>query len=402
MTFSAKIMDTLGRRKILFIGVALLLLSVMLFAFLSSPSAVAERDRITERRARAVPVATMTLMAEDHYDIQQKFAGRLMARQESDHGFDRAGILGQVLVQEGDRVKKGDILARLDMRRFDARGGELKAELAQADAAHHEALALHELAKVSYERYRVLLDKKHISRQKFDEVRFALKVEEARLHAAGANLSRVNAALKVLAVDREMATLTARFNGSVVRRYMDEGSAIASAAPVLRLIEDENLEIQVGLPPQAARALVVGKIYNFDVSGGTLQARLRSTLGKLDTSTRTVAAFFDVTLPSFALKVGELTHIVLDNRVEGQGFWVPVSALAESRRGLWSIYTLADFPEDEVLNRLSRQELQLLYTQADRVYVRGTLRAGDVIVTGGLHRLVPGQLVRPVREGAGK
>lgn len=398
MTYSAKIIKTMTRRKILLLGAVVILSFMAVFAFMSSPSAMAERDRKQEQRARAVPVAAATLKAQSHYNIHQRFAGRIQARQESDHGFDRAGVLSRILVEEGARVKKGDILAHLDMRRFNAREEELNAELDQAKAAHQEALALHELANVSYERYRVLLEKKHISQQKFDDVRFGLKVEEARVHAAQATLRRVKATLKVLEVDKEMATLTARFDGSIVRRYLDEGSAVASAAPVLRLIEDENLEIQVGLPADNARGLDLGKLYSFEIAGNIVQARLRSTLGKLDMSTRTVAAFFNVTTPDFPIKVGELAHITLNSRVEEKGFWVPVSALAESRRGLWSIYALADFPEDNVLKRLSRRELQMLYTQADRAYVRGTFQDGEKIVINGLHRLVPGQLVRPVQE----
>ena len=76
--------------------------------------------------------------------------------------------------------------------------------------------------------------------------------------------------------------------------------------------------------------------------------------------------------------------------LQERGFWMPTEALAESQRGLWSAYTLKS---QDNMYVLERRPVELLHIETDRAFVRGTLEHGDVVVAGGLHRLVPGQMV---------
>jgi len=390
---------TRNRLRIIFGVVVIILLAAIVFA---KSTAQASLNQDQAALGRALSVETMTLQAVDHYQVQQQYSGNIVAGRESDHGFDKAGLLAEVLVDDGDRVKKGDILARLDTRRFEARKKELDAELAEAVALNHETTARLGRAQATYDRYQILVDKKHVSRQKFDEVKFDLAALKARIIANESAVARSKAALNSLEVDRDLAFLTARFDGSVVRRYQDEGTALGSGAAVIRLIEDKKLEIQVGLPQSAAFALMPGETYFFTYQGQKIRTQLRSVLNKVDSATRTVTAIFDVAGDSENIGAniwaGGLAQLAIDTSIQQAGFWLPTGALAESRRGLWSVYSLKSYRGSTEYGTLFRQELQILYTDSDRVFVRGTLQDGQRIVSGGLHRLVPGQLVR-VSEG---
>ena len=362
--------------------------------FLTRVSALADLNDDQAALAQALTVNVTTIQAVGHYQVKQKYSGSIVAGRESDHGFDKAGILAEVLVDEGDQVKKGDILARLDMRRFDARESELAAGLAQARALNVETQALLDRAETTFTRYSVLVDKKHISEQKFDQVKFDLLALKARKVATAAAVTRSQAALKSLEIDRDLASLTARFDGSVVLRYLDEGTALGAGTSVLRLIEDRKLEIHVGLSPSAVLSLVLGDVYIFDHKGGKITTRLRSILKRVDQSTRTVTAIFDVTDDNINIRAGGLAQLTVNRDIQQDGFWLPTVALAESRRGLWSVYSLKPYKGSGVYGTLSRQELQVLYTDSDHVFVRGTLQDGERVISGGTHRLVPGQLVR--------
>ncbi len=75
-----------------------------------------------------------------------------------------------------------------------------------------------------------------------------------------------------------------------------------------------------------------------------------------------------------------------------------MTALTESSRGLWACYIAEPVASRDRLgsetHRLRRRELEVVHQEVDRVFVRGTLSAGELVVSEGLHRLVPNQRVR--------
>jgi hypothetical protein len=80
------------------------------------------------------------------------------------------------------------------------------------------------------------------------------------------------------------------------------------------------------------------------------------------------------------------------------GVWLPLSALTEGVRGLWQAYALAPLadarPGVVAGQRVTPLPVEVLHYDGDRAYVRGPFAHGTPVVAGGLHRVVPGQLVR--------
>ena len=64
-------------------------------------------------------------------------------------------------------------------------------------------------------------------------------------------------------------------------------------------------------------------------------------------------------------------------------------------RGSWTVYTVDD------QSRIAREAIEVIYTERNRVFVRGTLEPGDRVVVSGLHRVVPGQAVLLARTDGG-
>ena len=81
------------------------------------------------------------------YEVRGQYVGRVVGRRTSALGFDTPGLLDAVLVQEGDRVRQGDVLARLNITRLDARRRQLVAELALGRATYKETGGKLALAK---------------------------------------------------------------------------------------------------------------------------------------------------------------------------------------------------------------------------------------------------------------
>ena len=376
-------------RRILIAGVMLLLAAGAILFLAGSPDAGGRNAG----DGRPMPVATMAVEMLDSYEIDAKYAGRIVSRRTSELGFERSGRIASVTVDEGAVVKQGDVLASLDTR-------ALEAQLAQARAAAAEASARLQLADVTVERQRQLLERKNVSQQRFDEARFERQAVAAQLDGARANVKSLETAL-------DLASIDAPYDGHVVSRMADEGTVINSGQAILRLRESGRLEAHVGIPPDALDGVRPGDTYQIEVRGRLYPSVLSDLVAEVDAQTRTVTGIFLVEAPEAEVRAGELARLQLTRAVNDPGFWVPVAALTEGRRGLWSLYVAAppadagagtgeggeaDIADGALV--LERRTLQLLHTEADRAYVRGTLQDGERFVSGGVHRLVPGQAVR--------
>lgn len=342
-------------------------------------------------RAEATEVAFVQAERSTSFATDRVYAGRAVAGRVSELGFMQPGQLEAVLVDLGDRVAAGQELARLD-------AAALKAALAQAEAdVQHAAASLEamaaraELARQTEKRYADLQASGHVSAQQYDEQRLELAARSAEVVVARANLTRARAARTAARIDLDEATIEAPFAGIVQARHHDEGRQLQPGEPVLRLVERGPLEAHVGVPESLALDLDAAQPYTLRWNARRLPAQLLAVLPEVDPATRTLTAVFR--LEEGAVPVGAVVELEAVRQVESAGFWLPLTALTESDRGLWGVFVItAD-------STLERRIVEVLHAEADRAFVRGTLSDGDRVVRTGVQRLVPGQRVTPVAAG---
>ena len=334
------------------------------------------------RQIETIPVAATAVRYENQTRIQAYFPGLITARRQSALGFPAGGQIAEIQVDVGDRVEMGQPLARLDTR-------ALNAQLQAARADIRVAQAQSDLADVTLNRQQSLVERGHVSGQSLDEA-------QASYDAAVARIQSAQAVRDTLDVQIELATLTAPFAGVITDRSFDEGASVGAGAPVLTLVESAALELRVGLPSDDASRLSVGEVYDVELnSGERLSVTLRAITQVIETRERTVSAVFDVPA-SAPVSSGSVARLVLDHTLSERGFWASAGALSEGRRGMWSIYALAPSGDYFVLEPLP---VEILHSEGDRVYLRGAVEDGQHVLTAGVHRVAPGQPVRPVSEG---
>ncbi|ANM31074.1 hypothetical protein ABI59_18080 [Acidobacteria bacterium Mor1] len=333
---------------------------------------------------RPVPpltVRTLTAEAEDAYPVTRRFVGRVEAARESAVGFELGGMVLEVRVDEGERVTRNQILARLDTRRLDARRRELQAILEEARAGTA-------LADSTRERVRAARAENAVSAQRLDE---AEREYQARRAAEG----RAEAALAALDVDLDKAVLRAPFDAIVSERFVDEGQVVPGGQPIVTLLDRRNPEARIGIAPAAVDGLAPGQPHPLDIDGRTVEGVVVSVLPQRDAGTRSVEVRFSLDVPLEQVRRGDLAALERTRMEAQRGFWLPLSALTESSRGLWSCFVAVPVADDNgATHQLARRELVLLHQEQDRVYVRGTLETGDLVVGEGLQRLAPGLPVR--------
>ena len=322
-----------------------------------------------------VSVAARPIRLEDGYDVTERFAGRLEPARETHLAFERAGLVLAVLFEEGDRVAQGEVVARLDTAKLEAERDRLRAQ-------RRELKARESLAKATLKRQETLATKGWQTEQRYDEARFGLA-------ETASAIERIDAAIASVEVDIGKSVLTAPFAGSVAARSLDEGAVVAAGTPVIELLESGARQLRVGVSVEAAEGLEAGQLYDLDADGRRLEGRLIAKRPDLQTGTRTVTALFAVR-GGEAVPFGEVVELLLERRVPSAGAWLPLAALSEGRKGLWSLLTVV---ERDGETTVAREAVEILHLDQGRAFVRGTIGDGAKVVLSGTNRLIPGQRV---------
>jgi RND family efflux transporter MFP subunit len=391
-----------------------------------------------KEQPRILAVTTITARPVTSYAAARKYTGAIVARRTSELGFELVGKLTELHVKEGGSVTAGMALAKLDTEHLETNRRKLVAKRAQAVALLDEMLAgprseniaaararvaslqaQVELLRLQTARQKRLVPSGATTQEQYEQHVFGLKAREAELSEAQHNLEELlngtrkeqvaaqravvaefDAAIAEIDVDLQKSTLVAPFDGTIARRFVEAGTVVNAGQRVFRLIEDGALEAWIGLPSQAAARLTVGSSQRIKIQGETFDAVVASRFPEVDPATRTRTVVLELNgSASERIVHGQVVRLELQETVEADGFWLPPTALTKGARGLWSaLVGEQESGEDGSVEtgslRVARRDLEVLHTESDRVLVRGTLHAGEHVITGGTHRVVPGQVVR--------
>ncbi len=139
-----------------------------------------------------------------------------------------SGIVSEVLVQEGDDVKKGQILARLEDEQPRLQAQEAAAELRQAKAQVALLQVQISTAKREFSRIQGLIDKNYVARQTVDQAQDAIRGAEASLEAQNAAIATSQAKLSMAMYNQELTVIRAPADGRIVRRYANPGAGAST------------------------------------------------------------------------------------------------------------------------------------------------------------------------------
>ncbi len=172
------------------------------------------------------------------------------------------GEIRKVMVDEGDIIKKGDLLATIEDRQISARFRQATAGLREAVQGEQTARAglggaeaSAGLAEATYKRFKSLMDNQSVSRQKFDEVEAhytqalaALNQAKSMAAAARERTSQAKEALAAAESVLKDTTLTAPYDGKVTARLVDPGDLAAPGTPLLKIEETGIQKVHFVVP----------------------------------------------------------------------------------------------------------------------------------------------------------
>ena len=334
-------------------------------------------------------VSYVNIQRQAGFASERVYAGKTLPSRSSELGFKRGGEIAQVLVDIGDVVEKGQVLARLDSQTLASNLEQAQANTALAQANLSAAKAEAQLAANTEKRFRTLREQGNTSKQIYDEAKLSFQTKRAQYQVAQANVKRALSAANASKIALAEAAIKAPFDGIIQSRYMDEGTQILGGTPAVKLIELGPIKAHVGVPSESLASLTIGERYNLSWNGKAQPARLMAISPEVDPNTRTLNAVFKVNAD--IIPIGAVVELLLEQRVAIPGFWLPVSALTASDRGLWGVYVV------NAENIIERRLVEVIHNEASRAFVRGLLSDKERVVNSGVQRIVPGQSVLPLK-----
>jgi multidrug efflux system membrane fusion protein len=299
------------------------------------------------------------------------------------------GQLDKVEFREGQDVKAGQVLARLDARTFEA-----QLQQAQAQKAKDEAQLAN--ARADQARYAELIKDEATTRQTLDTQKALVRQLEAVVQndAAQVNYARVQLGF---------ATIASPIAGRVGARLVDPGNIVHAADPggLLVVNQIDPIALQFTLPQErfqaVNRAINAGKplaVQALDQSTGEVLATGELTLlnNQIDTTTGTIVLKARFPNAQHKLWPGQAATARLVLGTQANALVVPSSAVQRGQKGLFAYVVDGE-------GKAQLQPVEVGSAEGNTTIVASGLKAGQRVVTDGQYRVTPGAAVADAKDG---
>ncbi len=329
------------------------------------------------------PVRAVKVMTVRHASLNatQEFSGEVRPRIESRLGFRVAGKLVSREVELGQRVKAGQVLARLDPQDY-----RLATDAAQAQMG--AAVTNRDLAAADFKRFKELREQNFISGAELERRDAALKAAQAQVDQAQAQLASQRN-------QGSYTTLVADAAGVVTAVEAEPGQVVSAGLPVVRVAQDGPRDAVFAVPEDKLAVMRQGSAVDVRVWPGQTQlvGRVREVSASADPVTRTYqvkVALEGKQPPPLGATVTVFPKLRSEQRVAA--IKLPTSALRQDGQ------TTAVWVLDPKTMTVASQAIQIATADGNEAVVAAGLQDGQLVVSAGVHVLSPGQKVTIYRE----
>jgi len=333
--------------------------------------------------------------------IEQQFTqtvpilGRLVAKQSGTVASRTAGAVSEILVQVGDRVKAGQLIAMIDTEQLSLQKQIAESQRAEAQARISTARAQLVLASQEVKRLSSLKSSASISKAALDDANQEQKIAFARVREAEAAVNSSNAAIRLADLELGYASVTAPFNGTVTDKLTEVGSYLQRGQSVVQLVSDTLLELEADIPGNRLDGLTTGRSIDISLDRGQhYKATVRAIVPEENPKTRTRRVRFNLDIDPNALALAVEQSVTLHIPAGASRKITSVHKDAIIRRGADSIvYVVED-------NTAKLRPVRTGDALGERLEVVDGLMVGDLTVVRGNERLLPDQPVTIGTDGS--
>jgi len=316
-----------------------------------------------------VPVVVTTARSEN-LAASLSATGTVVSRNDARISSEVGGTLAWI-AEPGTVVRRGDAIARLDTARLSLELRDNQAALKRLDA---------QLSLLATQRARLesLAGQSMVSQTQLDEA-------QSREQMAQQDVEQARVARDRAKLDLDRARVRAPFAGIVAERMQQSGEYVASGAPLLRLVNDRELEVVARAPLVSADSVVAGAKVRLVDGDRRATGTVRAVIPVGDERSRMVE--LRIALADGSLRVGAPVRVEIAPQNVKTVVTVPRDAVILRQGASYVMRVRAD-------NTAERVAVNLGPGRDNQVQIDGTLRAGDRVIIRGGERLEPGQAVK--------
>lgn len=310
------------------------------------------------------------------------FSGVARANVESNLSFRVTGNVRRRLIEVGDRVEQGQLIAELDPTDFKLQADETQAALLQAEAQARQVEA-------DYERVRGLYENRNAARSDLDAARAAAESARAQIDAA---IQRLEQARSQLSYTRLLSPLS----GSIAAVDIEVNENVQAGQRVARLTAGSRPEVEIAVPETLIGELRVGS--DVEVSFVALGERaFPAVITKVGVAAMGIATTFPVTVQlleaTLDVRSGMAADVTFRFGAEDtrERFVVPAHAVAEDREGR---FVFVVEPTDPGRGKVHRRAVTVGELTGEGLEVLDGISAGDLVVTAGVSQIQDGLEVK--------
>ena len=314
--------------------------------------------------------------------------GRLVARQAGVVAARINGPIEEFMVEVGDRVEAGAVIALLNRDLLKARRDLAASELQEALAKMATKSAGLALAQQEKKRIEGLKTSAAFNKSRAEDVEQEVAIARAEKQESEANAATYRSELQLAEINLSYAEIRARYTGVITRRHAEAGSYVQVGDPVVSMVADESLEIEADVPYKRLAGLLPGTLTRFTLDDGSEHwAVVRAVVPTENPLTRTRAVRF---IPEFGETERPLANeqsVTVSVPLGAPRDVLTVHKDAIIKRGGQSIVYVVQNGSAE------RRPISLGESVGSRIEVLNGLGDGDVVVVRGNERLRPGDKV---------
>jgi len=294
------------------------------------------------------------------------------------------GVIERLLVDLGDPIEPGQVIAELDDAEFVQAAAQAEADLAVRQAELSRAASAQRLAQREFERSQQLLDRGIASASQLDEISTALETSGAALRLAEAQVKRAEAALELARIQLGYTKVRAPMTefegvGTVAQRLQDAGNTVQAGDPIISVVVLDPLTAVVSVTERDYTSLRVGQwatLTTDALPGREYDAEVARVAPVFREASRQARVELRVENPDLELRPGMFARVRISLREEDAASIVPLSAIVK-RNGTDVVFVL-----DEDGQTVRRRAVRLGVRENERVEVFGEDITGRVVVLG--------------------
>lgn len=322
-----------------------------------------------------IPYVMVTQPVTSNLD-QKSYAGDVRARQQTALAFRVGGQITERAVDVGDRVKVGQVLAKLDVK-----DAQLQLNSAQAQLESTQSAA--KVAADEYKRFQQLLPMNAVSRSQYDTVKNQYDAATSALKQAQSNYS-------VAANQTGYNRLVANKNGVITERNIEIGQVVSAGQAAFQLAIEGDREVVIGVPEQAVSEIKVGQnawVTLWSKPQEKFAAYVREISPAADQS-RTFSVKVTLKEGQSAIQLGQSARVILSHTTEDV-LSVPLSSVSahNNQAYVWVVHN------NQTIHKVP---VKLGAYARDTVPILSGLKINDWVVVGGVHLLREKQKIHPV------